>query len=152
MHLRPGYFLLLAASLLVPASLRAQQQTLSTPDNQEMDVAVTYTEQHRNLVSTPTFWLPGGSVELSAQVYHGLGLAANVTGNTVTFAANSGGGLSMVTANFGPRFTFYRPAGAGRKHSLAIFGRGLIGQAWGFNSYFLQPRECRPTTTPSRCR
>jgi hypothetical protein len=135
MHLRPGYFLLLAASLLAPASLRAQQQTLSTPD-QETDVAVTYTEQHSNLVSTPAFWLPGGSVELSAQVYHGLGFAANVTGNTVTNAANSGVGLSMVTANFGPRFTFYRPAGAGRKHGLAIFGQGLVGQAWGFNSYF----------------
>src|ERR1700678_4301056 len=57
MHLRPGYFLLLAASLLAPASLRAQQQTLSTWD-QETDVAVTYTEQHSNLVSTPAFWLP----------------------------------------------------------------------------------------------
>jgi hypothetical protein len=41
MHLRPGYFLLLAASLLAPASLRAQQQTLSTPDHQEMDFAAT---------------------------------------------------------------------------------------------------------------
>lgn len=136
MNLRPKYFLLLAASLLVTVSLKAQQQTASTPGHQEVDVAVTYTEQHSNLVSTPTFWLPGGSVELSAQVYHGLGLAANVTGNTVTNAASSGAGLTTVTANFGPRYTFYRPAVAGRKHSLAIFGQGLIGQAWGFNSYF----------------
>ena len=136
MHLRPGYFLLLAVSLLATVSLRAQQQTASTPGHQEVDLAVTYTEQYSNLVATPTFWLPGGSVELSAQVYHGLGFAANFTGNTVSNAANSEVGRSMVTANFGPRYTFYRPTVAGRKHSLAIFGQGLIGQAWGFNSYF----------------
>lgn len=133
----PKYLLLLAAaSLLATATSRAQQQAASAPGHREMDVAVTYTEQHSNLESTSTFWLPGGSVELSAQVYHGLGLAANITGNAVTSAANSGVGLSMITANFGPRYTFYRPAIAGQKHSLAIFGQGLIGQAWGFNSYF----------------
>jgi outer membrane immunogenic protein len=42
----------------------------------------------------------------------------------------------MVTANFGPRYTHYTPIGAEGKRSVAIFGQGLIGQAWGFNSYF----------------
>src|SRR5262249_40531902 len=30
----------------------------------------------------------------------------------------------------------YRRSGATEKHSIAIFGQGLIGEAHGFNSYF----------------
>jgi hypothetical protein len=137
MHLRSRYLLLLAAPLLLTSSLRAQAlASTSTPGHQEVDLAVTYTAQHSNLVSNPTFWQQGGSVELSAQVYRGFGVAANVTGTNVGNAANSGVGLTMVTATFGPRYTWYRPSGAVRKRSLAIFGQGLIGEAHGFNSTF----------------
>jgi hypothetical protein len=137
MHFQFRYFLPLVAPLLAVAGLHAQAvPAASTSDNHEVDVAVTYTEQYSNLVATPTFWQPGGSVELSAQVYRGLGLAANITGNTVPNAANSGIGLSIVSADFGPRYTYYRPIGAEHKRTIAVFGQGLIGQAWGFNSYF----------------
>ena len=131
------FSLLLAASLLVPAALAAQQPyPARTSDHHEVDLAVTYTEQYSNLVSTPTFWHSGGSIELSAQLRHGFGLAANVAGTQTDNAAGSGIGLSLVTATFGPRYTFYHPIGAERKRSLAIFGQGLLGQAWGFNSFF----------------
>jgi hypothetical protein len=137
MLLRSRYFLLLAAPLLLTVGLRAQAvATGSTPGHQEVDLAVTYTAQHSNLVSNPTFWQQGGSVELSAQAYHGFGIAANIAGTNVGDAANSGTGLTMVTATFGPRYTWYRPASAHGKRSLAIFGQGLIGEAHGFNSYF----------------
>lgn len=132
------FSLLLAALLLAPAALRAQVPYPSR-DHHEVDLAVTYTEQHSNLVSTPTFWHGGGSAELSAQVYRGLGLAANVTGTQTANAANSGEGLAMVTATFGPRYTYYKSLRAERQRSFAIFGQGLIGQAWGFNSYFPSP-------------
>jgi hypothetical protein len=128
MRLSARYFLLLAAPLLIPGSLKAQ-------GHQEVDLGVTYTAQHSNLVSTPTFWQQGGSIELSTQTYRGLGIAANVTGTTTGDAASSGVGLDMVTTTFGPRYTWYRP-GITRNHSLAIFGQGLIGEAHGFNSYF----------------
>lgn len=129
--------LLLAASLLVPSALKAQQPyPARTSDHHEVDLAVTYSEQYSNLVSTPTFWHRGGSIELSAQLRHGFGLAANVAGTQTDNGAGSGIGLSLVTATFGPRYTFYHPMGAERKRSLAIFGQGLLGQAWGFNSYF----------------
>ena len=137
MYSGPKYFLLLAASLLVPAGLKAQQTY--KPDHHEADVAVTYTEQYSNLVSTPTFWHSGGSVELSTQTYRGWGLAANVSGTETGSAANSGYGLSLVTAVFGPRYTYFRPGSVHRNHSLAIFGQGLIGQSWGFDSYFPSP-------------
>lgn len=137
MHSGPKFSLLFAASLFVPASLGAQQPySARTSDHHEVDAAVTYTEQYSNLVSTPTFWHSGGSIELSAQLRHGLGLAANVAGTQTSNAAGSGIGLSLVTATFGPRYTLYHPMGAERKRSLAIFGQGLLGQAWGFNSYF----------------
>jgi hypothetical protein len=140
MHLRSRYFLLLASPLLLTVSLRAQAvATGPTPGHQEVDLAVTYTVQHSNLVSNPTFWQQGGSVELSTQTYRGFGIAANIAGTNVGDAANSGTGLTMVTATFGPRYTWYRPVGGARKKSLAIFGQGLIGEAHGFNSYFPTP-------------
>jgi len=137
MRLRSWYFLLLAVPLLLNVSLRAQAvATGSTTGHQEVDLAVTYTAQHSNLVSDPTFWHQGGSIELSAQVYHGFGATANIAGTQIGNAANSGVGLSMVTATFGPRYTWYRPVGSARKKNLAIFGQGLIGEAHGFDSYF----------------
>jgi peptidoglycan-associated lipoprotein len=137
MHLRFSYLLLLAAPLLVTSSLRAQAlASTPTPGHQEVDLAVTYTVQHSNLVSNPTFFQQGGSVELSAQTYRGLGIAANITGTNVGNAANSGVGLTMVTTTFGPRYTWYRPGHGGGKKSLAIFGKALIGESHGFNSYF----------------
>jgi len=137
MHLRFRYFLLLVAPLFLTISLRAQAvATGSASGHQEVDLAVTYTAQYSNLVSDPTFWHQGGSIELSTQTYRGFGIAANIAGTQIGNAANSGVGLSMVTATFGPRYTWYRPIGGARKKSLAIFGQGLIGEAHGFNSYF----------------
>lgn len=97
---------------------------------------MTYTEQYSNLVSTPTFWYVGGSAEISAQYCRGFGLAGNVAGTQTGNTVNSGVGLSVVTVTFGPRYTFYYPLGVERKKSLAIFGQGLVGSAWSFNSYF----------------
>jgi hypothetical protein len=135
MHSGSTFSLLLAASLLAPAALRAQAP-YPAKEHHEVDLAITYTEQYSNLVSTPTFWHGGGSAELSAQLSHSFGLAANVAGTQTGNAAGSGVGLSLVTATFGPRYTFDHPMGAERKHNLAIFGQGLLGQAWGFKSYF----------------
>jgi peptidoglycan-associated lipoprotein len=140
MQLRSKYFLLFAVSLLASAKAIAQSgNAVSTPGHQEMDLAVTYTEQYSNLVSTPTFWHSGGSVEFSTQLYHGFGLAANATGTQIDSSDNHGIGLSLVTVTFGPRYTWYHPIGAEKKHSLAIYGQGLLGQGWGFNSYFPSP-------------
>jgi hypothetical protein len=138
MHLRFRYFLLLVAPLfLTTVSLKAQAVASGIASgHQEVDLAVTYTAQYSNLVSDPTFWHQGGSIELSTQTYRGFGIAANIAGTQIGNAANSGVGLSMVTATFGPRYTWYRPVGGARKKSLAIFGEGLIGEAHGFNSYF----------------
>lgn len=136
MHMVSRYLLLFAAPLLMTTALGAQTAAASSPDHREVDLALTYTVQHSNLVSTPTFWQQGGSVELSAQAYRGWGAAANITGTHVGSAANSGVGLSMVTTTFGPRYTWYKANGIAKKRSLAVFGQALIGESHGFNSYF----------------
>jgi hypothetical protein len=144
MYSGPKFSLLLAASLLVPVGLQAQQpHPATTANHHEVDAAVTFTEQYSNLVSTPTFWHSGGSVELSAQVYRGFGLAANIAGTQTGNAADSGTSLSLVTATFGPRYTCYKALGSEHKRSLAVFGQGLLGQAWGFNSYFPDPSRVK---------
>jgi outer membrane immunogenic protein len=137
-QLKSRYFVLLGAALLLHTGLGAQ--TSAEANHQEVDLAVTYTAQYSSLVPGQKFWQQGGSAELSAQVWHGLGVAANVTGTNIDNAAGSGVGLTMVTETFGPRYTWYRPMGAGKKKSLAVFGQSLIGEAHGFNSTFPQPR------------
>lgn len=129
MHSGSKYSLLLAALLLVSADLRAQKTVADTMGHQEVDLAVNCTAQYSNLVSTPTFWHSGGSVELSTQFHHGFGLAANVAGAQTDNATSSGVMLTLVTATFGPRYTFYHPMGAAQRRSLAIFSQGLLGQA-----------------------
>lgn len=137
MHLRPRYFLLLASVLLLAAGMHAQSKAaVYAPDHQELELAVTYTADYSNLVPTQTFWQQGGSVELSAQVYRGFGLAANVTGTETSNAAGSGVSLNLVTATFGPRYAYNHAMGAEQKRSFSIFGQGLVGQAWGFDSDF----------------
>lgn len=137
MHLRPRYFM-----LLVVLNIGVSAQAIpagAAYGHQEIDVAVTYTAQHSNLVSNPTFWQQGGSLELSTQTYRGFGVAANIGGTNVGDAASSGTGLTMLTTTFGPRYTWYRPSRAHGDRGLAIFGQGLIGEAHGWNSYFPTP-------------
>ena len=137
MNLHPRWIFGFAAVLALTGCLRAQQSaTAHAPGNREADLAITYTEQYSNLVSTSTFWHGGGGAELSAPIYRGLGMAANVAGTETSNAANSNAGLTLLTANFGPRYTFRHPLGPQRNRSVAIFGQALGGLAWGFNSYF----------------
>jgi outer membrane immunogenic protein len=137
MNLYPRWICGFAAVLALTGCLRAQQSaTADAPGNREADLAITYTEQYSNLVSTSTFWHGGGGAELSAPIYRGFGMAANVAGTETSNAANSSVGLTLVTANFGPRYTFRHPLGLQRNRSVAIFGQALGGLAWGFNSYF----------------
>jgi peptidoglycan-associated lipoprotein len=84
------------------------------------------------------FWMHGGSVELSALAYRGLGIVANVTGLHI---GNSGEGvpLNLLTTAFGPRYTWERNAGRSSGRSFSLFGQGLVGEAHGFGSLFPDP-------------
>jgi len=104
------------------------------PQPGRLDLAVTYIAQRSLKANTgQNFWMQGGSVELGADVWHGWGIAADVTGTHAGSIGTSGVPLALVTASFGPRYRWH----AG--HRLSIYGEGLVGEANGFRSLFPTP-------------
>jgi opacity protein-like surface antigen len=116
--------------LVGTSSLRGQ-----SPQNR-LDLAATYSaERSLNSNTSQNFWIQGGSVELGANVWRGLGIAADVTGTHSSSIGNNGSTgnsvpLSLVTVAFGPRYRWHSD------HRIAIYGEGLIGEANGFRSLF----------------
>jgi len=98
----------------------------------EVDLAFTYSPQHRNSTAGNSFWSQGGSVEFSADLYRGFGVAADFSANHASNINGSGVKLTTLTTMFGPRYTWSR-------HKLAIFGGGLIGVSAGSDSVFPSP-------------
>lgn len=107
------------------SSLRAQ-----APHN-ELELAASYVAERSLKANTSqNFWMQGGSIELGANVWRGLGIAASITGTHANSIGASGVPLSLVTATFGPRYRWHAD------HRISIYGEGLIGEANGFRSLF----------------
>jgi hypothetical protein len=96
-----------------------------------IDLAVTYDALHTDHITSQSFWMQGGAVELGARLYHGLGIAARVEGLHAGANSTAAEPLSLVTAVFGPRYTFET-----RSRRYAIFGEALAGESNGFHSLF----------------
>jgi hypothetical protein len=96
-----------------------------------IDIAVTYDALHTNHITAQSFWMQGGAVELGARLYRGLGMAARVEGLHAGASSANGEPLSLVTAVFGPRYTFET-----RSRRYAIFAEALAGESNGFHSLF----------------
>jgi hypothetical protein len=120
--------LLTAAILWISAT--ASGQAASTAEPHEVDLTFTYSPQFSNLVIGSNFWLQGGSLDLSAEFYHGLSIVANIAGERASSISGSGVNLTMVTTTFGPRYT-WTP-----KNKLTVFGHGMLGEAFGLDSDF----------------
>jgi Outer membrane protein beta-barrel domain len=121
--------------LLLPATSMMRAQAAQSP---KIDVAVTFTAERSLRSATPdSFWMQGGSIELGTNSWHGLGIAANVSGTHTGAMGGTTIPLSIVTATFGPRYRWHAD------HRLSIYGEGLIGEANGFKSLF-------PTVTGSQ--
>jgi hypothetical protein len=98
-------------------------------------VAVVYNPLIANVVSGNSFWMQGGSVQVHGQFWRGLGVVADFAGlHSASTNGSSSVGLDMVTATFGPRYTW---SPANRRY--AVFGQALIGEANGMNSVFPNP-------------
>ena len=82
-------------------------------------------------MSDGNFWQQGGGIELSAEAYHGLGVAMSISGVRVSNIQGSGVNLTTITDVFGPRYTWTT-----RSRKVAFFGQGLIGEAHGSDSVF----------------
>jgi hypothetical protein len=84
------------------------------------------------------FWSQGGAAELADTLYRGLGIAVDVDRTHASDINSSGVDLTLVTATFGPRYTWTAPAKS-YAHDLQFFGQGLIGRANGRDSVFPTP-------------
>lgn len=110
------------------AAASAQQ-----PKHQQVDVAVSYVAEHANPVGPGgNFWLQGGSVELGVNAWHGLGIAAKVTGTHTAKFGPDAIPLSLVSTTFGPRYRLAMP----KLKKVSVFGEGLIGEDHGLGSFF----------------
>lgn len=127
------YGIVVGAAALLPAGLRAQKNA-----QPEIDLALTYSAQHGNQTSNESFWAQGGSTKLTATFYHGLGIAANVTGTHANISS-SGVGLTLVTTTFGPTYTWAVPQHRDSPRQWKLLGESLIGIANGTGSVFPDP-------------
>ena len=103
---------------------------ISAP-RQEVDLAVTYLAQRSNLTPSQSFWQQGDAVELSAEAYHGFGIAMNIAGAEASNIQGTSIDLDTLTTTFGPRYTWHH-------RNLAVFGQGLLGESHAWNSLFPQ--------------
>jgi hypothetical protein len=113
--------------MLLMAGAAAAQGVQSAPIN----LAITYDALHTNHITSQTFWMQGGAIELGAQFYRGLGIVARVEGDHAGANSATSEPLSILTTVFGPRYTVQT-----RNHRYAFFGEGLLGISNGFNSLF----------------
>jgi outer membrane immunogenic protein len=111
------------------------QSNAPQPDGR-VDVALTYAADYAGVTTGQyNFWMQGGSVELSARAYRGLGIVADVTG-LHTASAGAGTPLNLVTTTFGPQYTWQTHGRGASGRCLSLFGHGLVGEAHGFDSLF----------------
>ena len=121
-------FLVGGIALALSATALAHAQAVTRGS---LDLGISYTAERSLKANTAqNFFTQGGSIELGANVSHGFGITANITGTHTSSVGGSGLPLSLVTATFGPRYRFH----ADRR--LSIYGEALVGEANGFKSIF----------------
>ena len=131
MHRLLSSVLLVGAMTIVTGGTLAAQTATAAPDRGTLEISVTYGAMLSNAIVSNSFWMQGGSVEVEGLFYHGLGAVADVGGMGTGNINSTGVSLDLVTATFGPRYTW---APARKKYEF--FGQGLAGVANGFNGLF----------------
>jgi len=119
-----------AVGLQVLAAQNVPTQATHSPAS-SLDLTLTYNAQSTNIDTSNRFWMQGGSAQLHGQFWRGLGVVADVAELHTANMHNSGAGLDLVTASFGPRYTWQLP-----KRKIDVYGQFLAGEAWGMHSTF----------------
>ena len=121
-----------ACMMAGPTVWGQQDQSSARQTKGSLEVALVYNPLMSNVVGSNGFWMQGGSVQVHGQFWRGLGVVADVSGlHTANASASPGVGLDLVTATFGPRYTWSPPRGR-----YAVFGQVLAGEANGLHSVF----------------
>ena len=132
MRKRLSSLLLMGTTIMgsITASAMLAQGT-PAPPKYPLDVTLTYNGTLSNAITSSHFWMQGGGIQLHGQFGRGFGVVADIAGMHQGNISSSGVGLNMVTATFGPRYT-WSPA----HRKFAVFGHVLAGEAHGFQSVF----------------
>ena len=133
-----------SAVLAVPLSAQSATalNTASTEPRYPIDVAFTWDATLSNNVTSSRFWMQGAGAQIHGQFYRGFGAVADIAGTHTANINSTSVGLDMVTATFGPRYTWSH---ADRK--FQFFAQGLVGVANGFNSIFPAPNAANTVQT-----
>jgi hypothetical protein len=128
---------------LTMATVCAAQAAPARPAASEtgLEVAFTYNATLTEQITNSRFWMQGGSAQIHGLLYRGLGVVADISGAHIANINSTGVGLDLVTATFGPRYT-WTPA----RSRVSVFGQGLLGIANGFNGIFPNPQGVDTTT------
>jgi hypothetical protein len=97
-----------------------------------------YNANRSDLVPGSSFWLHGGSAQLDLSYRKGFGIAGDFAEVHASNISTSGVGLDLITLTVGPQYKWVPPS-HGDKHSVALFGHFLMGEAHAFNSVFPGP-------------
>jgi hypothetical protein len=108
-----------------------QQTSREQQEPARFEVALTYDSVLANITTGNEFWMQGGSIQIQARLWRGLGVMADVAGLHTAAVNDSGAGLDLITATFGPRYTW-----SPRHRKIVFFGHVLAGEAHGMNSIF----------------
>jgi hypothetical protein len=117
--------------VIVIFAARAGAQMSEQHARGSMEVAVTYNPTLANTVGGYGLSMQGASVQVHGQFFRGWGVVADVSGLHANMLPHSMAGLDLITADFGPQYTWL-PV----HHRLAVFGQFLVGETFGMNSIF----------------
>lgn len=118
------------AAVLVSSSAFGQSAP-AQKKNTGLEAALSYKFSYANTTTPKQFWQNGGSVELHGQFWKGLGAVGRVDGLHTSDMQGTGVGLDLVTATFGPRYTW-----TPKKSRFRYYGEVLGGVSNGLNSQF----------------
>lgn len=128
------------ACLMAGCVAWGQSLSSETQAPARLDLGLTYNPVLANITTPNEFGMQGGSLQVQARLWRGLGVAADVSGLHAGNVNNSGVALDLLTATFGPRYTW---APAHRR--MAFFGQALVGDAHGLNGLFPSSTGIRST-------
>ena len=107
------------------------QTSASASNTNALELSVGYESTFSDLITGSHFWMQGGSAQIHGRFYGGWGAVADIAGAHIASINSTGIGLDLVTATFGPRYT-WSPAHA----RYSVFAQGLAGEAFGVNGLF----------------
>jgi hypothetical protein len=125
---------------ITPSLLQAQAAAAASPRG-ALEVAFTYNATLADAVTGNSFWMQGVGAQIHGQFLGGLGMVADIAGAHQSNINSSGVGLDLVTATFGPRYTWTRP-----HQRYGLYAQALAGTAIGFNGIFPAPRGANTTS------